>query len=102
MINVAGKRESLANLTLKLQQLDGVDDAVVFMPPERENTTTTRPAALVVSELAVQTINARLAKLLDPVFVPRPIRKVRSLPRNETGKLTRQALHRLWEHPHEN
>ena len=33
-----------------------------------------------------------LRKLIDPVFLPRPLRLVDALPRNETGKLPRQAL----------
>ncbi len=32
---------------------------------------------------------------LDPVFLPRPLRRVAALPRNETGKLPRQALEAL-------
>jgi acyl-coenzyme A synthetase/AMP-(fatty) acid ligase len=29
---------------------------------------------------------------IDPVFLPRPLRKVEALPRNETGKLPRAEL----------
>ena len=29
---------------------------------------------------------------IDPVFLPRPLRLVEALPRNETGKLPRAAL----------
>ena len=29
---------------------------------------------------------------IDPVFLPRPLRLVQALPRNETGKLPRAAL----------
>jgi acyl-coenzyme A synthetase/AMP-(fatty) acid ligase len=32
---------------------------------------------------------------VDPVFLPRPLRLVDALPRNETGKLPRAALLRL-------
>lgn len=96
MVNVGGKRESLANLTLKLQQIEGIDDAVVFLPPASRRHHP-RPAALVVSDLPVRTISASLAEQLDPVFVPRPIRKVAALPRNDTGKLTHDALHSLWQ-----
>jgi len=33
-----------------------------------------------------------LRQALDPVFLPRPLRVVAALPRNETGKLPRAAL----------
>ena len=36
-----------------------------------------------------------LAERLDPVFLPRPLLKVDRLPRNETGKVTRDALRAL-------
>ena len=38
---------------------------------------------------------AALAERLDPVFLPRPLLKVDRLPRNETGKVTRDALRAL-------
>ena len=33
-----------------------------------------------------------LRSAMDPAFLPRPLRKVEQLPRNETGKLPRAAL----------
>ncbi len=41
-----------------------------------------------------------LRQQLDPVFLPRPLRRVAALPRNETGKLPRDALQTLL-HAHE-
>jgi acyl-coenzyme A synthetase/AMP-(fatty) acid ligase len=35
---------------------------------------------------------AALREHVDPVFLPRPLRLVDALPRNETGKLPRAAL----------
>ena len=37
-------------------------------------------------------IGDKLAHLIDPVFLPRPLFLVATLPRNETGKLPRTAL----------
>lgn len=100
MINVAGKRASLANLTLQLLRIEGVVDGVVFLPPPSPQAPNlqqeARPVALVVSELPEKTILAALAQRVDATFLPRPLRKVASLPRNETGKLTAAALHQLW------
>ncbi len=91
MVNVAGKRGSLSDLKLKLESIEGVDDAVVYLPDS--NTEVSRLTAFVVSEkLTTKQISAELAQKVDSVFIPRPIYKVVSLPYNETGKLTRQAL----------
>lgn len=100
MINVAGKRASLANLTLQLLRIDGVLDGVIFLPPPSSQAANAqqeaRPVALVVSELPEKTLLAALAQRVDATFLPRPLRKVAALPRNETGKLTAAALHQLW------
>lgn len=100
MINVAGKRASLANLTLQLLRVEGVQDGVIFLPPQSSQSEV-RPVALVVSELSEKFILAALAQRIDATFLPRPLRKVGQLPRNETGKLTAAALHQLWEQLHE-
>jgi len=104
MINVAGKRASLANLTLQLLRIDGVQDGVIFLPPQSApapNQQEARPVALVVSDLPEKMILAALALRVDATFLPRPLRKVAALPRNETGKLTAAALHQLWNQLHD-
>ena len=90
MIKVAGRRASLADITRKLTSLPGVQDAVVFAPDGADNA---RPAALVVAPGQTEAnLRAALARLLDPIFVPRPIRLVAALPRNALGKLPRAEL----------
>ncbi|HCS63411.1 MAG TPA: hypothetical protein DIW64_04625 [Cellvibrio sp.] len=100
MINVAGKRASLANLTLQLLRIEGVQDGVIFLPPQSSQPEA-RPVALVVSDLPEKTLLAALALRVDATFLPRPLRKVAALPRNETGKLTAAALHQLWNQLHD-
>ncbi len=95
MINVAGKRASLANLTLQLLRVEGVKDGVIFLPPQSTQAEV-RPVAMVVSDRPEKEILATLALRVDATFLPRPLRKVANLPRNETGKLTAAALHQLW------
>lgn len=88
LIKVAGKRASLAELNHRLATIEGVEDGA-FVQPEEEG----RLAALVVApELSEQELMERLRRVLDPVFLPRPLVKVDHLPRNETGKLPRLAL----------
>lgn len=94
MLKVAGKRLSLGELTQRLLDIDGVTDAAVFLPDT--DARLPRPAALVVAPgLQTREIAARLAQVLDPVFVPRPLVIVESLPRNAVGKLPRAELEAL-------
>jgi len=89
IINIAGKRGSLAELNRHLQTLPGVKDGVIFLPdPESK-----RLAGLVVAPgLQPSDILDRLRNSIEPAFLPRPLRMVSALPRQETGKLARQAI----------
>lgn len=92
MIKVAGKRTSLHEITRHLLSIPGVRDAAVFVPE-----LDARPIGFVVApELPVQQILAALGEKLESVFVPRPLLRVERLPRNEVGKLPREALLALW------
>lgn len=89
MLKLAGKRISLNEITRLLKGIEGVEDAVAF----KQTDDGSRPAALVVApDLPEHEITTRLARQLDPVFVPRPLLRVDALPRNELGKLPRGAL----------
>jgi acyl-coenzyme A synthetase/AMP-(fatty) acid ligase len=91
MLKVAGKRASLADLTQRLLAVPGIEDGVLFLPDGAE-----RPAALVVApQLTEGDILAALAPQMDAVFLPRPLRKVASLPRNQLGKLPQARLMEL-------
>lgn len=91
MLKVAGKRASLNDLTQKLLAVPGVEDGILFVPDGAE-----RPAALVVAPtLAENEILRALAPQVDAVFLPRPLRKVAKLPRNDLGKLPHARLMEL-------
>ncbi len=93
MIEVAGKRASLADLTQRLLAVEGVRDAVLFQPQPDSVATLRRLAALVVAPgCSARQIRERLAASVDPAFLPRPLRIVDALPRNELGKLPRERL----------
>ncbi len=95
MLKVAGKRMSLAELQHKLQEIPGVEDCVVFLP-EPAGAAVVRPAALVVAPaLSEGQIVESLRLSVDPAFLPRPLRLVPRLPRNELGKLPLAALRDL-------
>lgn len=93
MINIAGKRSSLAFLNSVILRLPGVVDAVFCLPFEGE---TGRLAAFVVAPgVTAHALRQGLRSYVDPVFLPRPIIFVESLPRNETGKITAATLDTL-------
>jgi acyl-coenzyme A synthetase/AMP-(fatty) acid ligase len=93
MLEIAGKRASLADLTRRLLAIPGVRDGVVFQHGEGDALGVHRIAALVVAPgLDEQVILDALRRAIDPLFLPRPLKRVEALPRNETGKLPRAAL----------
>jgi acyl-coenzyme A synthetase/AMP-(fatty) acid ligase len=94
IINIAGKRSSLAYLNHQLMTVPGIVDGTFFMPDEQEDDDkVVRLMAFVVApELDNATLINELRERIDPAFMPRPIIFVGSLPRNATGKLPRNAL----------
>jgi acyl-coenzyme A synthetase/AMP-(fatty) acid ligase len=94
MIEVAGKRASLADLTRRLLAVPGVQDAVIFQPGGDEVVGTVRRlAALAVAPgLSSKEVLTALAASVDQAFLPRPLVLVDQLPRNELGKLPRAQL----------
>lgn len=95
MLKVAGKRIAMSELTQRLLEIEGVNDAVAFLPDDMRSVE--RPAALVVApDLLPRDIAARLAAVIDPVFIPRPLLRVPALPRNAVGKLPHAALQTLF------
>jgi acyl-coenzyme A synthetase/AMP-(fatty) acid ligase/acyl dehydratase len=114
LVNVAGKRSSLAYLTAQLLAIDGVEDGVFLMPDEGQGGASSRPdaagatpqpgtagatprlAAVVLAPgLTAVTILAALRERIDAAFLPRPLHVVDTLPRNELGKLPRAEVLRL-------
>lgn len=89
LVNIAGKRTTLGELNRRLLAIPGVVDGCFVQPdPERE-----RLAALVVAPtLEEAELLRQLALCMDPVFLPRPLVKLATLPRTDTGKLPRQLL----------
>jgi acyl-coenzyme A synthetase/AMP-(fatty) acid ligase/3-hydroxymyristoyl/3-hydroxydecanoyl-(acyl carrier protein) dehydratase len=115
LINIVGKRTSLAYLNHQLTAIPGVDDGAFFMPddadaaarqhadraPEAkasrlgtlEKQPVTRLVALVVAPaLTAATLQRSLRDRIDAAFMPRPILFVDALPRNGTGKLPHDTL----------
>jgi acyl-coenzyme A synthetase/AMP-(fatty) acid ligase len=96
LLEIAGKRASLGDLTRRLLAIPGVEDGVVFQLDATDAGGVQRIAALVVAPtLDEDAIVRALRAGIDPVFLPRRLKRVPALPRNDTGKLPRAALLRL-------
>ena len=99
LINIAGKRSSLAYLNHQLCEIDGVRDGAFFLPDTQGDGLTgiMRLTAFVVApDMAATALQQALRRRVDRVFLPRPLVFVDALPRNSTGKLTRTALQALY------
>jgi acyl-coenzyme A synthetase/AMP-(fatty) acid ligase len=97
LVNIAGNRASLSDLNLKLNAIEGVRDGVFIMPDNQSDDIWRLAALAVAPDLEKKDILAALAERINPVFLPRPLYKVDSLPRNAMGKLPREALMQLLE-----
>ena len=94
-VNVAGHRVSLGDLNQTLLRIEGVQDGIFFLPDEEAGLVTRLVAFVVAPEKSSEEILRALRAHLDPVFLPRPLVRVPSLPRNATGKLPREAVQEL-------
>lgn len=88
MIKIAGKRASLEGLNFEINQIPGVCDSVFWLPEGEERLV----AFAVVADTNKEKIIAELRNRIDPVFMPRPLYIVETLPRNENGKITKESI----------
>ena len=96
LVNIAGKRTSLASLNHHLNSIPGVRDGAFVVPPGDDQGVTRLAAFVVAPGLTGEAILAALRQRIDAAFLPRPLCLVDELPRNETGKLPRERLDALW------
>jgi len=96
LVNIAGKRTSLAYLNHQATAIPGVIDAAFFLPEETADGVTRLCAFIVAPELDTRRVQAALRERIDAIFLPRPLVLVDTLPRNSTGKLPRADLQALY------
>jgi acyl-coenzyme A synthetase/AMP-(fatty) acid ligase len=93
LVNIAGKRNSLGYLDHQLTAIPGVKDGAFLLPDEEHPDGVTRLTAFVVApDLTEAQVREALRGRIDAAFMPRPLIKVDSLPRQISGKLPRAAL----------
>lgn len=92
LVNVGGRRASLAGLTATLLEIDGVEDGVFYQPEAADGREARLQAFVVAPSLDRAHLTAALRARIDPLFLPRPLHFVDALPRNAVGKLARADL----------
>ena len=92
MVKIAGKRVSIEALNRELLRVSGVRDGVFFILAAAEGAETRIAALVVAPHCEPEIILRALRERIDPAFLPRPLLIVDALPRNATGKLTREGL----------
>ncbi|MCU0952727.1 MAG: AMP-binding protein, partial [Burkholderiaceae bacterium] len=92
VVNIGGRRASLAALSLALQQLPGVRDGAFVMPDAVDGREARLMALAVAPGITRAQVLAALRSRIDAVFLPRPLLLVEALPRNPQGKLPRAEL----------
>ena len=95
LINVAGKRASLAALNSHLLAIPGVVDGAFYLPGEDRGKVARLAAFVVAPGHTRRRVLAALRERVDSVFLPRPVHFVERLPRNATGKLPLESLRSL-------
>lgn len=95
LINIAGKRTSLAFLNHQLNSIKGIKDGVFVLPAKTDKRVTRLMAFVVTETLDRDALMKALRDRIDPAFLPRPLYFIDGLPRDATGKLPRFAIDRL-------
>lgn len=97
MVDIAGKRGSLAEINRLLSNFSGISDGVVIFPPQ--NRPVPRLVAIVVLKqgVGIESLREYFQAHLDSAFVPRPIFRVDGLPREESGKLSAKRVSELYQ-----
>lgn len=97
MIEIAGKRGSLAEMNKILLSVSGVIDGVVFQSQSRHGVARVVALVVLMDGTAKADVLEKFRSSLDPVFVPRPIYAVSALPREENGKLIKARLQKFYQ-----
>ena len=97
VVKVAGKRVSLREVEERLLSLPGVEDAAALAQPSSAMRGQEIWVAVAAKGATPERLREALVPWLDPVTLPRRIRVLDALPREENGKLPKEKLLALFE-----
>lgn len=92
VVKIGAKRVSLAEIERRLLDIEGVEDATVTAVDVAGARGRETVALVVAPGLSPEHLRRELRRWLDPVVVPRRLRLVDALPREDNGKLTRRRV----------
>jgi acyl-coenzyme A synthetase/AMP-(fatty) acid ligase len=95
LVNIAGKRTSLAHLNFQLISIEGVRDGAFVMPDDDAAPVPRLMAFVVAPRMTREAVIDALRRRIDPAFLPRPLLLLDDLPRDRAGKLPRAAVEDL-------
>jgi len=101
ILKIGGSRVSVSEIEQRLRELPGVTDAAVLAVEVassrgHELWAVVAGRETTAGELSVARLRARLLRSVEAVAIPRRFRVVDALPREETGKLTKERLRALF------
>ncbi|NVB42532.1 AMP-binding protein [Pseudenhygromyxa sp. WMMC2535] len=99
VVKIGGKRIALAEIERRLLAIEGVEDAAVGVVEVGGARGQETVALAVAPGLSPELLRHELRRWLDPVVVPRRLRLVDALPREDNGKLPRRRLLEALEQP---
>jgi acyl-coenzyme A synthetase/AMP-(fatty) acid ligase/3-hydroxymyristoyl/3-hydroxydecanoyl-(acyl carrier protein) dehydratase len=92
VVKIGGKRVALAEIERRLLEIPGVEDAAAWVVEVGGARGSETVAMVVAPGLSPEHLRAELRRWLDPVVIPRRLRLVDALPREQSGKLSRRRL----------
>jgi acyl-CoA synthetase (AMP-forming)/AMP-acid ligase II len=96
VVKVAGRRVSLQEIEQRLLAIPGVRDAAALASPTPKSRGHEVWVAVAATHVTARQVRQALSTGLDAVALPRRIRIVDALPREDTGKIVRQRLQELF------
>jgi acyl-coenzyme A synthetase/AMP-(fatty) acid ligase/3-hydroxymyristoyl/3-hydroxydecanoyl-(acyl carrier protein) dehydratase len=99
VVKIGGKRVALAEIERRLLEIPGVEDAAAWVVEVGGARGSETVAMVVAPGLSPEHLRAELRRWLDPVVIPRRLRLVDALPREQSGKLSRRRLMEAFEAP---
>ena len=99
VVKVGAMRVSVADLTRRIREVPGVEDAEVVAVDASGPRGVETWACVVAAGVDAPTIRAALAKWFAPVALPRRFRFTGRLPRDDNGKARRADLLALFDEP---
>ena len=91
-VKVLGHRIELEDLEAHLRIASGTDAVAAVAWPRADGSATGIAAFVCGAAVPLGEIRTRLAKLVPPYMVPRPLRAIDALPLSANGKVDRKAL----------